>query len=35
MLIVVLYGWRSWEIAKELGKVFKVFAHSLVKSFEK
>jgi hypothetical protein len=36
ILIVVLYGWRSWEIAKEeLEKVFKAFADSLAKSFEK
>ncbi len=36
MLIVVLYGWRSWEIAKEeLEKVFEAFAGSLAKSFEK
>jgi cobalamin synthase len=36
VLIVVLYGWRSWEIAKEeLEKVFKAFADSIAKSFEK
>jgi hypothetical protein len=36
ILVVVLYGWRSWEVAKEeLEKVFKVFADSLAKSFEK
>jgi hypothetical protein len=36
ILIVVLYGWKSWEIAKEeLEKVFKAFADSLAKSFEK
>jgi hypothetical protein len=36
ILIVVLYGWRSWEIAKEeLEKVFKAFADSIAKSFEK
>lgn len=36
ILVVVLYGWRSWEIAKgELEKVFKAFADSLAKSFEK
>ena len=36
VLIVVLYGWRSWEVAKEeLEKVFKTFADSLAKSFEK
>jgi hypothetical protein len=36
ILIVVLYGWRSWETAKtELEKVFKAFADSLAKSFEK
>jgi len=36
ILIVVLYGWKSWEIAKEeVEKVFKAFADSLAKSFEK
>jgi len=36
ILIVVLYGWRSWEIAKEeLEKVFKTFADSLARSFDK
>ena len=36
VLIVVLYGWRSWEIAKrEIEKVFKTFADSIAKSFEK
>ena len=36
ILVVVLYGWRSWEIAKdELEKIFKTFADSLAKSFEK
>ena len=36
ILIVVLYGWKSWETAKEeLEKVFKAFADSLAKSFEK
>jgi hypothetical protein len=36
VLIVVLYGWRSWEVAKEeLEKVFKTFADTIAKSFEK
>jgi hypothetical protein len=36
VLIVMLYGWRSWEIAKrEIEKVFKAFADSIAKSFEK
>lgn len=36
ILIVVLYGWRSWEVAKkELEKVFKAFADGIAKSFEK
>ena len=36
ILIVVLYGWRSWEVAKiELEKVFKAFADTIAKSFEK
>jgi len=36
ILVVVLYGWRSWDVAKdELEKIFKTFADSLAKSFEK
>jgi small-conductance mechanosensitive channel len=36
ILVAVLYGWRSWEITKdELEKIFKNFADSLAKSFEK
>jgi hypothetical protein len=36
ILVVVLYGWKSWETIKgELEKIFKAFADSLAKSFEK
>jgi uncharacterized protein YacL len=36
ILIVVLYGWRSREIAnRELEKIFKAFADSLAQSFKK
>ena len=36
ILVLALYGWRSWEVVKEeLEKVFKAFADSVAKSFEK
>jgi hypothetical protein len=36
VLVVALYGWKSWETVKgELEKIFKAFADSLAKSFEK
>jgi hypothetical protein len=35
VLIMLLYGWKSWRIAKEeLEKIFKAFAESLAKAFE-
>jgi len=36
ILVVAFYGLRSWEtVKKELEKMFKAFADSLAKSFEK
>jgi hypothetical protein len=36
VLVVALYGWKSWEtVEAELRKIFKAFADSLAKSFEK
>jgi hypothetical protein len=36
VFIVFLYGWRSWEtIRDELERLFKAFADSIAKSFEK
>jgi len=36
ILVLALYGWRSWEaVEEELEKIFKAFANSLGKSFEK
>jgi len=36
LLIVALYGWKSWGICKEeLEKIFKAFAEGLAKAFEK
>lgn len=36
ILIVVVYGWASWGVIKEeLEKIFKAFAESLAKTFEK
>jgi len=36
ILIILLYGWRSWDVVREeLEKVFRAFADSAAKSFEK
>jgi len=36
IMMVMLYGWKSWETAKEeLERIFKAFADSMAKSFEK
>ena len=36
ILVLALYGWRSWPaVEEELEKIFKAFANSLGKSFEK
>jgi uncharacterized membrane protein len=36
ILVLALYGWKSWEaVEEELQKIFKAFANSVAKSFEK